>query len=601
MGLSKVLQATYGAVSSFFPLLEGTGCCRLHVRMHLVEYGEIVVVCMETHTNGGGSSAKSEGSRRRGVMVGFLRGVGLTGLMARLPFRMAVTGLAAFFLLCSCSREKISFEIVSGSENKALEEMIRQFAKDNRVDLRMHYKGSVDMMLDLREQKVTADAVWPASSIWLNLGDRHRVTKHAKSIMYSPVVFGIAGAKARELGFVGKEVRVADILRAVESGKLSFAMTSASQSNSGASAYLGFLYALSNSPEVLTEKHLDDPAVQSGIKRLLAGVNRSSGSSGWLKELFLKGGYDAMVNYESLIIETNQELARMGKDPLHVVYPVDGIVIADSPLAYVDHGDPRKEEFFRKLQAYLLDRKVQQRLLDLGRRTAFGGKYGPEVWKSEWGIDSEKLLSPLKLPAPDVIQDALVRYQTLFRKASNTVYVLDFSGSMLGDGETQLKNAMRLLLDPAESSRYLLQNAPADRITVIPFNTTVIHVWKAEARDAGALRNLVARVESLDPSGGTDMYTPLAQAVSLLCTGDSTASFPAVVLMTDGKSNSGPGPEVLRRAASRCGKEVPVFSILFGDADRTQLDEVSGLTRGKVFDGRADLVAVFREVKGYNQ
>lgn len=535
------------------------------------------------------------------MIVGFLKGIGLTGLFGRLPLRIAVTGLAAFFLLCACSREKIPFEIVSGSENKALEELIRQFAKDNNAEVRMQYKGSVDLMLDLREKKVSADAVWPASSIWLNLGDRHRITKHAKSIMYSPVVFGIGRAKARELGFVGKDVRVADILRAVESGKLSFAMTSASQSNSGASAYLGFLYALSNTPEVLTEKHLSEPTVQSGIRKLLAGVNRSSGSSGWLKELFLKGGYDAMVNYESLIIETNRELARMGKEPLHVVYPVDGIVIADSPLAYVDHGDARKEAFFRKLQAYLLDRKVQQQLVDLGRRTAFGGKYRPEVWKAEWGIDSGKILSPIRLPAPDVIQDALVRYQTLFRKASNTVYVLDFSGSMRGEGEAQLKNAMRLLLDPAESSRYLLQNSPADRITVIPFNNTVIDIWKADARDAGALRKLVARVESLEPSGGTDIHEPVSRALSLLCSEEAGSSFPAVVLMTDGKSNSGPGLASLRQAASRCGKDIPVFSIQFGDADHRQLDDVSGLTRGKVFDGRADLVAVFREVKGYNQ
>ena len=49
------------------------------------------------------------------------------------------------------------------------------------------------------------------------------------------------------------------------------------------------------------------------------------------------------------------------------------------------------------------------------------------------------------------------------------------------------------------------------------------------------------------------------------------------------------------------GLSVPVFSIMFGDADPSQLDELSELTNGKTFDGRTgDLASVFRTVKGYN-
>ena len=49
---------------------------------------------------------------------------------------------------------------------------------------------------------------------------------------------------AEELGFVGREVSVSDLLGAIRSGKLRFCMTSATQSNSGASAYIGFLLSL---------------------------------------------------------------------------------------------------------------------------------------------------------------------------------------------------------------------------------------------------------------------------------------------------------------------------------------------------------------------
>ena len=46
--------------------------------------------------------------------------------------------------------------------------------------------------------------------------------------------------------------------------------------------------------------------------------------------------------------------------------------------------------------------------------------------------------------------------------------------------------------------------------------------------------------------------------------------------------------------------DVPVFSILFGDAEEEQLDELAQLTNARVFDGREDLIGAFRSVKGYN-
>ena len=46
--------------------------------------------------------------------------------------------------------------------------------------------------------------------------------------------------------------------------------------------------------------------------------------------------------------------------------------------------------------------------------------------------------------------------------------------------------------------------------------------------------------------------------------------------------------------------DVPVFSIMFGSADPTQLESLAELTHARVFDGREDLIGAFRSVKGYN-
>ena len=249
------------------------------------------------------------------------------------------------------SREVL--RIVSGSENSQLEPLLQEFANQEHIQIEMTYKGSLDIMRLLGDEEIPYDAVWPASSLWISTGDtKHRI-KHAKSVSVTPVVFGIRQSLAEELGFTDREVSVDDLLQAIQSGKLRFCMTSATQSNSGASAYIGFLYALSGNPEVITSEDLADDQLRTDMRNLLSGVDRSSGSSDWLKDMFVAGDYNAMVNYECLIIQANQELEEQGKETLYAVYPYDGLSLADSPLGWVDNGDEKQEELFLKLQEYL--------------------------------------------------------------------------------------------------------------------------------------------------------------------------------------------------------------------------------------------------------
>ena len=56
-------------------------------------------------------------------------------------------------------------------------------------------------------------------------------------------------------------------------------MTSATQSNSGASVYLAFMTALRGGDGPLTEADLADDQLKTSVTKLLSGVDRSSGSS----------------------------------------------------------------------------------------------------------------------------------------------------------------------------------------------------------------------------------------------------------------------------------------------------------------------------------
>ena len=263
--------------------------------------------------------------------------------------------------------------ILSGSENRELEPILEQFARQQGTRIEMTYLGSLDIMRQLEREDFPYDAVWPASSLWLNAGESPLNLKHTQSISITPVVFGIRQSLAEQLGFVGKEVTVQDLLGPIQSGELKFCMTSASQSNSGACAYIGFLYALLGNPEAISLEDLQGEELRTQMTQLLSGVDRSSGSSDWLKDMFLEGDFDAMVNYECLIIQANQELEDQGRETLSVVYPTDGLTIADSPLSYVDRGDSQKEELFLSLQEYLLSQEAQSQIQRTGRRSSYTG------------------------------------------------------------------------------------------------------------------------------------------------------------------------------------------------------------------------------------
>lgn len=517
----------------------------------------------------------------------------------------AITFTAMIFSSCSISSDsQNTLTVLSASENKEIAPIISQFTKQTGIKVNMVYKGSVDIMQALEQGAASYDAVWPANSMWINLGDKTHKVKLQQSIMTTPVVFGVQKDLAEQLGYVGHDVTVNQILQDVSAGKLKFCMTSATQSNSGASAYIGFWYALRGNPDVLSDADLNNQTAQGKMRELLTGVNRSSGSSEWLKDLYLQGGYSAMVNYEDVIIETNKELVKQGKPPLYVVYPKDGLTIADSPLGYIDNGNKAKEIAFQKFQSYMLSDKMQQELQSYGRRTGTGSTVTanqPTTFNTDWGIDTSRALNTFRMPDSQTLTDALNLYQTSLRKPSYTIYCLDYSGSMADNGGGDgVKKAMDMILNQATAKQYFLQSTAQDQFTVIPFADSIKAQWHATGGDSSSLSGLDQNIQNLQAGGGTDIYTPVMTALQQLSGVDLNQYSPAVVLMTDGQSNTGRSFSDVQSAYKKLGKDIPIFSIEFGDADPTQLTQFGTLSKGALFDGRKDLVAAFKQAKSYN-
>ena len=514
----------------------------------------------------------------------------------------AVIG-TAFFVLTGCGIEGGGepFRILSGSENQELEAVLEACGKETGVDIEMTYQGSVDIMRALQQGGGDYDAVWPASSLWLTLGDTGHKVKYAESISTTPVVFGIRKSLAQELGFTQGEVSLKDILKAIQEKKLSFCMTSATQSNSGASAYIGFIQAFLDKKEAVTQEDLENPDLRESLRELLSGVERSSGSSDWLKDMFLEGNYDAMVNYECLIISANRELTAQGREPLYVVYPYDGLTLADSPLGYIDSGNAKKEEQFQKIQEYLLSDEAQTQIEATGRRIGYNGvsEANREVFNPDWGIDIDRILSPISMPAADVLMEALNLYQTELRKPSLTVYCLDYSGSMAGEGQEQLVEAAQIIFVQEEASKYLLQASENEIDSVILFGDAINAEYLVDDPTEENLQALYDWIGQAQPGGGTDIYNAAVRGLEILSEYDLSQYTPAIILMTDGRSNGWMEFDDFAAAYEEMGMDIPVFSIMFGDAEESQLGQLAQYTNGRVFDGTGDLIGAFPSVKGY--
>ena len=504
--------------------------------------------------------------------------------------------------------------IAAGSEIKELEPIIEEYERKFNRRIELSYMGSLDMMNELKTGAMNFDALWPASTIWLNMGDIHKVLKHQKSISITPIIFGIKKSKVAELGWNDKYIYIyiyiyiyfKDIIEAIEDDRFSFAMTSATQSNSGASAYLGFLTAIANDingdEAGVNWKELQNPALRESITKLLSGVNRSSGSSNWLVDLFINGDYDAMVNYETLIIKTNNELEKLGREPLIAIYPIDGLVFSDAPLAFVSKTDnEKKEETFLEFQDYLLSDEVQDKIEMTGRRSNFNTvrDSNKKYFKSEWGLDPDKIISPIKLPDTDTIEQALSLYQTSFKKSAVTYYLLDYSGSMSGDGVRELKATLGELLIASNAHKNLLNPHPNDENVFIPFSKTVDDIIK-KTGDERELEEAYNILNNREAGGSNAMYEALIKGIEKIGSNDYSGKNISIVVMTDGAPTDSSKKNEMIKQYNELNKDIPIFSILFGSANEREMSKLAELSRGKVFDGREDLIKAFKDVKGYN-
>ena len=312
---------------------------------------------------------------------------------------------------------------------------------------------------------------------------------------------------------------------------------------------------------------------------------------------------DSMVNYESLVIQADKALTAKNKEPLLAIYPSDGIAISDSPLAYVDRRQD-KEDAFKRFSKSITSKDSKKLFEQAGRRTGSDGTLAyakdakvKDSFRKEWGVKSDSsVLKTITMPSSDIIEQALDQYQTVLRKPAYTLWVVDYSGSMSGKGKSGAVAGLQAALDTDQARASHIEPGDDDVNVFIPFNSSAKVAQVAQGKQTATL---LAASENQVANGNADIYNALEVALKNLPS-DRDDYTVAIALLTDGQSDTAKLDEFKQQYASD-GKGVPIFSIMFGDADSQQLDDLATLSNGKVFDGRnGNLSGIFREVKGYN-
>lgn len=502
--------------------------------------------------------------------------------------------------------------IIAGSEQQLiLDRIVVPWCKTQGLTCNYTLKGSVDQARYLRTGNSPWDVFWFASSVFQQLGDQSGKLKDVKEMFITPLVYAGWKSEMQKLGFVNRDVSIAEILDAVQNHKTSVWLTNPSQSNSGATVYFGFLnYFAGNGPGVpLTMQQLNSPKVENGITRFVRSLDQTPTSTGTLMDRCVKDpSCKTMFTYEALVIEKNQELVKQGHEPLYAVYPKESLAIADAPMGFLPHAQNAnaKEQTFLKLQQYLLSSDTQKQIQQLGRRPASSVGLSltnpdPAVFNPDWGIKATLRQQLLTYPAPNVIDAALSKYQTSYRRPAHIVYCLDGSGSMGGnDGWNQLKQASEVLFKPDVAAEYYLQTHPQDLTSVMIFNGQIADGpdggWTVVGNATNKLNQLYDNIVAQSPDDGTNFYVCLQKAAELFTQQKGEDRKQLLVLMTDGQSDTGGHDEAI---AALKAAGVPVICVPFGsDADTTQLQDIANQTGGTVTP-KENLLDSLREATGY--
>lgn len=431
-------------------------------------------------------------------------------------------------------------------------------------------------------------AVSPDSSLWLTEIDRYwaqRTTAESTLVgettryMVSPVVIAMWEDVATNLGYPAASLGWKDLLDAAANNPQFKWSHPSTNSASGLLSTLALFYAGAGVQRDLTEELATAQTTLDYVAALEQTVKYyGEGELAVMQQIEDKGRdmLDAFVVQEQLLVDYN---VRHGRQ-LVAIYPLEGTLWEDHPLALLEHPDRTDDErlAFKLFRDYMVSAAAQQRILLAGYRPAdlsisleqAGSPINPAN-----GADPTKPETTLQMPSAAVVD--VVRNVWQFAKRRANIYlVVDVSGSMDGAKIDEERYALQAFLDQIQSDQ--------ERVGLITFSSRVFEMVPL-SRVSDARADLSASFSQLTAAGNTALLDGVATALTKLVDLDDGERINAIVAMTDGKENSSAISlqQLTRRLEAQADTDLPVvvFCIAYGrDADMAMLQTIAEASGG---------------------
>ncbi|MCW5633757.1 MAG: VWA domain-containing protein [Rubrivivax sp.] len=510
------------------------------------------------------------------------------------------------------------FTVLATSDLRDVQPLEEMVLKATGVKLKFRFGGTMESTEAVLTGQANAAAAWFANAKYLlaNPQGQQRV-KLQEKIMLSPIVIGVSESDARKYGWTKPDFRMTwkDAADAAKAGRLTYAIANPATSNQGFMALMGVVAAAGGKTEALSAADVDRRAIADFLK----GYKIPGDNSTYLAEQFtLYQGtkVNTFINYESWIMSLNAS----GKlrEKLHPIYPFEGVSTADFPFMLLEEG--RRAEYLKVVE-YLKGDAAQTWLARETRRRPIR----PEVAaKVEDLLPRQGLQVELPFSPDRALADGLIAaYLNEFRAPIASTFVLDTSGSMQGQRREQLIQAIHYIagVDNSLTGR-IAKLTNRERVWLQPFSSAPYGLVRfevpaaapvargvAEQADSEAKQRVLADVrnyaEALQMKGGTALYDAVYLALqNMLRERERHPGYQySVVAFTDGENTAGRRLEDFKRDYAALPEDVrgiPVFWVLFGEANEAALKELAKLTGGQVFDARKrSLYSVFKDIRAH--
>jgi Ca-activated chloride channel family protein len=449
-------------------------------------------------------------------------------------------------------------------------------------------------------------ALAPDSSLWLNqleqrwaeltteageeslvpIGNRRAGTPVRYAT--SPIVIAAWESVARDLGWPERPIGWQRIQQqATDDPNFKWNHPSTGYA-SGLLATLAEFYAGAGLTRGLTPEAATDPQTLEYVRAVEATVRfYGEGEEVIIERLAAEGRdfLDAFVTQEHVVIAWNQHQAQNVGEELVAIYPAEGTLWADHPLALLELGGTRETSVtdnqrrtFEAFAQFLSTADVQRQLLAAGYRPAdltISLDEPGNPFASTDAVDWRQPQTTLQIPSAMVVE--VVQNVWWYTKRPTNVYlVVDTSGSMQGAKIGRTREALQAFVGQIQGDR--------DQVGLIEFGSDVKLFEPLQALDDASRQELIQRISRMEADGETAMIDAVLEAYDDLQRTGNPEAINAIVVMTDGLENA--SYYTIHHLRGRFEEEqavtVVVFAIAFGnDADDDLLREIADIGGGQ--------------------